>query len=147
MRYQSQLELLSHLLQKPVPDIQNEALGLFIEHLDPQKRSAYLAFLKAAGADGSEPDTGDGGPGYTLADSVSRMQLNMNTSKGRILNELRSLKHFTRTEFTAAVAKAMRWDEVRRQFGADSKFADLAAADRGWWGTLKGKERLVIPRA
>ena len=90
------------------PDIQSEALGLFIEHLDPQKRTAYLAFLKVAEADGSEPYTGDGGPGYNLADGVSRMQLNMNTTKGRIPNELRSVKHFTRTDFTTAVAKAMQ---------------------------------------
>jgi hypothetical protein len=103
--------------------------------------------VEAAEADGAELRTGDGGPGHTLADGVSRMQLNLNTINGRILNELRSVKHFTRTDFTTAVAKAMRWDAARRQFGIDSKFADLATADKGWWGTLKGKEKLVTPRA
>jgi hypothetical protein len=147
MKYESQLELLSHLLHKPVSIIQHEALDTFVEQLDPQKRSAFKAFLKVAEAGNPESGMKGAGPGYMLADAVSRMQLNMNTIKGRILDELRSAKQFSRNDFTEAVAKSMQWDETSRKFGVDSRFADLAAADRGWWGTLKGKERLVIARA
>src|ERR1022692_1985997 len=120
MKYELQLELLSHLLHKAVPMIQSEALEMFIEQLDQQRRDAFRAFLKVAEGENAEPGTGSGGPGYVLADSVNRMQINKNTTKGRILDELRSAKQFSRRDFTAAVAKSMQWDDARRQFGIDS---------------------------
>ena len=144
LRYETQVELLSQLLHKPVAEVQMDALRLLVENLEPPKRNAFCVFVKEADQNGSDPQAITGaGPGFRIIDKLNKVNPNLNTTKGRIVNLLRN-RRFSRTEFTAAVEKAMEWDEVSRLFGVKTKFSDLSAAEKAWWGTLKGKERLIV---
>ena len=50
---------------------------------------------------------------------------------------------FSRNEFRSVVAAAMKWSAASSAFGIKTKFRDLNEAERAWWNTLKGRDKLI----
>jgi hypothetical protein len=145
LAYQTRIELLSHLLSKPTALIQNEALDLYVEHLDPTKNHAFTKFLEASESEQGEVALFEGQV-FRLSPLAHSMTFKLDTTKGRILEKLHDLQVFTREDgFRKAVGNAMKWDGQR--FGVKTKFPNFEIAVTAWWNTLKGKEKLIEPKA
>jgi hypothetical protein len=141
--YQFDLQLLCLLLRRTGDDIQRAALVVFIDSLEPVVRDAFVA-CKAVSGGGAAAQAQHSEPRYTLTKKAVDKARSLQTSKGRIVSELKKQLPFVRKAFTDSVALALGWDAPTRSFSLPTKFKTLTEADRAWWNMLKNRDRMIV---
>lgn len=138
---------LEKLLNTPHEKILEEALDCYVERgLPKDVKEVYLRFLEIANAHGANNNPTQNGSDerYKSAKSAAATRFNSAKTRGRIMLDLMSRTDFSRDEFRKVVAQAMKWDQASGAFGIQTKFRTLDEAERAWWHTLKGRDKLII---
>jgi hypothetical protein len=143
MPIKQDVSVLAKLLNQTPDEILGAALSSYVDHvLDPKLRTIYNNFMEAASR-ATPNETKAVKPRFRISSKGSAMTFLPGKTKGRIMSELKNRIEFTREEFREAVARAMSWQPATGAFKISTKFHDLDAADRAWWGTLKGKDKII----
>jgi hypothetical protein len=136
--------LIAKLLNKSPEDILQSSLACYVEHsLASDLRRTYLDFINAVSRTSPAHVEHEVAKRYRVAPKVQGMNFNPNKTRGRLVAALKQRHDFVREDFRQVVAEVMSWKPATATFGISTKFATLDDADRAWWGTLKGRDKLI----
>ncbi len=145
MTVKHDIALLAKLLNKVPEEILQQSLSCYVNHvLSRELRVTYMNFIEAVAL--TAPDAGDdttAAKRYRIAPKSAGMSFNPKKTRGGIVVALKGREDFTREDFRQVVAEVMSWNAKTSTFGISTKFRTLDDADRAWWGTLKGRDKLV----
>jgi hypothetical protein len=146
MHMRHDLELLEKLLCKRSEQIIQDALDCYVLHvLSHEQRDVYSRFLEMSNGVGA-PQAGHSTAGvarFSVAPKAKDVRFSPHKTRGSIMLSLMSKGAFTRADFRSAVTSAMKWNSDSKKFAIPTRFPDLDQAERAWWGTLKGRDKLI----
>ena len=143
------ISLLKKLLNKSSEDeIVEDAVTYYVDHgLPPQVRDVYRKFLDVAASNQPALETSNNGHGgdvqFVVVREARDMRFNPTKTRGRIMQDLMNHEKFTRAYFRGLVAAVMGWSSAAKKFSISTKFRSLDEAERAWWNTLKGRDKLI----